>query len=301
MGLMTIPQTPKFYRQRFLLLLLKMAGGRLSKRDFQKLLFLSQKEAGFSYYDFVPYHDGTYSFQAQSDIESLTSLGWLEEKAESMGLLAEPEKYLSEDSLVGMEQFIEGFKEYRGPKLTNYVYKNYPYYAIHSQIAKDVLDAPSYEKICTEKAKRKRDIPSMYTIGYEGLSLEAYINRLIEYDVRLLCDIRHNPFSRKFGFSKAVLRRLLPKLGIKYSHLPDLGIPSESRQEVNSKADYARLFRDYREALPRKTGSLRSLESLFKEHKRMALTCYEKEYRSCHRHCLSDYLENERNIRVSHI
>ncbi len=77
---MTIPKIPKFYRQRFLLLLLEMAGGHLSKMDFQKLLFLSQKEAEFSYYDFVPYHYGCYSFQAQSDIELLESFGWLEEK-----------------------------------------------------------------------------------------------------------------------------------------------------------------------------------------------------------------------------
>jgi uncharacterized protein YwgA len=46
--------------------------------DFQKLLFLAHQEAGFSYYDFVPYYYGCYSFQAASDLETLKSLGWIE-------------------------------------------------------------------------------------------------------------------------------------------------------------------------------------------------------------------------------
>lgn len=90
---MTTPKIPKYYRQRFLLVLLEMSGSRLSKMDFQKLLFLSQKEAGFSYYDFVPYHYGCYSFQAQSDIELLETFGWLEDGLKSINLLAKPKTF----------------------------------------------------------------------------------------------------------------------------------------------------------------------------------------------------------------
>ena len=74
---MTWLRYPKCYRQRLILILLEKAGGALSKMDFQKLLFLLHQKAGFQYYDFVPYHYGSYSFQAASDIEALQATGWL--------------------------------------------------------------------------------------------------------------------------------------------------------------------------------------------------------------------------------
>jgi len=298
---MTMPKTPKFYRQRFLLLLLEMAGGSLSKMDFQKLLFLSQTEAGFSYYDFVPYHYGCYSFQAQSDIELLGSFGWIEEKPKSINLLAKPGVCLNDNDLDAIDQFIKRFKGYRGRKLVAYVYEHYPYYATRSKIAADVLDEALYKQVSKEQNKLTGKAKIVYTIGYEGLSFESYVNRLLKHDVRLLCDVRKNPLSRKFGFSKGVLSRLLPKLGIEYLHIPDLGIRSVMRQELNSPNDYAKLFRSYRKTLPQKTESLQLLERLFKEHKRIALTCYEREHHSCHRHCVSDYLEKKSDIRIRHI
>jgi len=298
---MTIPKTPKYYRQRFLLILLEMAGGRLSKMDFQKLLFLSQQEAGFSYYDFVPYHYGCYSFQAQSDIELMEKFGWLDEQPKSISLLAKPGACLKVDELNVIDQFTKQFDGVRGRKLVRYVYERYPYYATRSKIAGEVLDLASYKKVSNEKSKLTGKDKAVYTIGYEGISFEAYVNQLIKHDVRLLCDVRRNPLSRKFGFSKGVLSRLLPKLGIEYLHIPDLGIRSEMRQGLNSVEDYAILFRAYRKTLPQKTKSLQLLERLFEQHERIALTCFEKEHHSCHRHCVSDYLENNSNIRIRHI
>lgn len=298
---MANPKIPKFYRQRFLLFLLEMVGGSLSKMDFQKLLFLSQKEAGFSYYDFVPYHYGCYSFQAQSDIELLESFGWLEEKPRSINLLAKPKAFLHNDELAAIDQFTKQFKGYRGRKLVTYVYERYPYYATRSKMAADVLNEASYNKVSTEKNKLIGKTKVIYTIGYEGLSFESYINQLLKHDVRLLCDVRKNPLSRKFGFSKGVLSRLLPKLDIEYRHLPDLGIQSDMRNALNTADDYARLFKAYREELPQKEESLQLLEDLCDMHGRIALTCFEKVYDLCHRHCISDYLENNYNIKVCHI
>lgn len=298
---MTMPKTPKFYRQRFLLVLLEMSGGRLSKTDMQKLLFLSQTEAGFSYYDFVPYLYGCYSFQAQSDIELLSSFGWLEEKTDSIELLAKPDSSLNNCELVAMHQFTNRFKGYRGQKLVTYVYERYPYYATHSKIASKVLNESSYKIVRDEENKLKGKVKAVYTIGYEGSSFEEYANQLLRHDVRLLCDVRKNPLSRKFGFSKGVLGILLPKLGIEYLHMPDLGIRSEMRKELNTPDDYLRLFNVYRETLPQKEESLRLLETLFEKHERIALTCFEKEHNFCHRHCISDYLAIESNTRIVHL
>ena len=45
----------------------------------------------------------------------------------------------------------------------------------------------------------------LFTIGYEGISLETYINKLIINDVNVLCDVRKNAYSQKYGFSKQTL------------------------------------------------------------------------------------------------
>ncbi len=303
---MITPKIPKFYRQRFLLLLLEMAGGKLSKMDFQKLLFLSQQEADFSYYDFVPYQYGCYSFQAQSDIELLKSFGWLEEKpngrsSQNVHLLAKPKVGLKDDERDMMEKFIIRFKGVRGQKLMSYVYEHYPYYAIHSHIISEVLHNSSYKKVYAEKNKLKSKKNALYTIGYEGISFEFYINQLIKNDMSLLCDVRKNPLSRKFGFSKGTLSRILPTLGIEYLHLPNLGIHSDRRKKLNTPNDYAQLFKIYRATLPQQEDSLNLLVKLLKTHERIALTCFEKEHHFCHRHCVSDYLKNEHNIKVYHI
>jgi hypothetical protein len=296
-----MPKVPKYYRQRFLLALLEKSGGRLSKMDFQKLLFLSQQEAAFSYYDFVPYHYGCYSFQAQSDIELLESWGWLEESAKSINLLAKPPGCVNSHESAAIDEFTEQFKGHRGSKLLTYIYERYPYYATRSKIAVEVMDEGSYKKVKAEIRRLKGNVNVMYTIGYEGLSFERYVNQLLRHDVRLLCDVRHNPLSRKFGFSKGILSRLLPKLGIQYVHVPDLGIRSEMRRELNARDDYARLFNAYKKTLPEKENCLRLLEDLFAEHQRIALTCFEKEPSCCHRHCVSDFLAEERGIRVRHL
>lgn len=298
---MTTPKTPKFYRQRFLLLLLDAARGRLSRMDFQKLLFLSQKEAGFSYYDFVPYHYGCYSFQAQSDLDLLESVGWLEEKPRSIRLLQKPEEILSFDDRIALDRFSIRMEGCRGDDLLVYVYEHYPYYATRSKIAKKVLDEAAYRNVQTEQDKLKRKTNALYTIGYEGRSFESYVNCLLKHDVKLLCDVRQNPLSRKFGFSKGMLKGVLPKLGIAYRHLPELGIQSDLRQELHTAEDYTRLFKNYRATLADKTELLQLLQTLVGKHERIALTCFEKEHRRCHRHCISDYLQEYGHMRVCHL
>lgn len=65
----------------------------------------------------------------------------------------------------------------------------------------------------------------LFTIGYEGSSLDGYLNRLIKNNVRTLIDLRRNPLSRKYGFSKKTLAETVKKLGIDYVHIPELASP----------------------------------------------------------------------------
>lgn len=298
---MTRPRIPNYHRQRFLLVLLAQAGGTLSKIDFQKLLFLSQAEFETSHYDFVPFHYGCYSFQAQSDIELLESRGWLRTSGRDIQLLEKSNSCMSKVDRAKIEDFAKRFEAYRGKKLIKYVYEKYPYYAIKSRIAEDVLDGKAFQRVGNAKRELESNSSELFTIGYEGITLEKYINCLISNDVRVLCDIRINPLSRKFGFSKGTLGAILPKLGIEYVHIPELGISSQRRSGLETKADYALLFRGYKRALPLKLESLKILNELFDKNNRLALTCFEKEHDSCHRHCVSEYLENTRGIKALHL
>lgn len=298
---MTSPKIPKFHRQRFLLLLLQQAGGRLSKMDFQKLLFLSQQTTEFSYYDFVPYHYGCYSFQAQSDMELLEKFGWVIIGESGIGLLVQPSDWLNETEYSALRSFSEKMKDLRGRKLVSHVYEQYPYYAIQSRITEEILDKEASRKVSDAGRVVLSEEMRLFTIGYEGISFEGYINRLIKNDIRLLCDVRKNPMSRKFGFSKSNLSTLLPKLGIEYLHVPDLGIESKKRTDLNTEADYIQLLEEYRETLPDKRESLHMLEDMLTNYKRIALTCFEKEHESCHRHCVSDYMRREKGFGVYHL
>ncbi len=124
----------------------------------------------------------------------------------------------------------------------------------------------------------------LFTIGYEGKPLEAYVERLKEKGVNVLCDVRKDPVSRKPGFSKRKMEAALNEAGIAYEHLPELGIPKEERKQIQSEADRQELLDRYeREMLPQGEAGLERLEALLEEKGRVALTCYEADPEKCHR------------------
>ena len=142
---------------------------------------------------------------------------------------------------------------------------------------------------------------AIYTLGYEGLHFEDYVNKLIKKGVKLLCDVRRNPLSRKFGFTQRSLSNLLPKFDIEYLHLPELGIEAESRKHLDSKNDYKALFANYKKTLPSRRAGLDRIMEQLRKHKRIALTCFERNPQLCHRHCISDFLDRHNRITVRHL
>jgi len=65
----------------------------------------------------------------------------------------------------------------------------------------------------------------IFTFGYEGLSLKAFIARLKSAGIQTIIDVRANPLSRKPGFSKRALSSALHDAGIDYDHRPAMGCP----------------------------------------------------------------------------
>ncbi len=282
-----------YSRQKHLLSLLNAAGGNLSATDLQKLLFLhaerSESEPG---YQFVPHRFGCFSFQAAADRESLLDKGCLEPVADSgWQLSAKAKPFLPTQHANALRLFVTRTIPERGKTLIARVYREYPFYAIRSEIVDTVLPDDAERKAVRDAAPSENGT-GLFTIGYEGDSIDGYLNRLIRNNVHLLCDVRKNPLSRKTGFSKRQLAGYCEKVGIAYRHLPELGIPGSRRRELNSREDYDALFEEYeREDLPLAGNAIEELGRLLKEHKRIALTCFEKDHECCHRHCVAEAME----------
>jgi len=80
-------------------------------------------------------------------------------------------------------------------------------------------------------------------------------------------------------------------LGIRYEHLPELGIPSAERRNLRTQADYDALFDRYaRDHLPKQTDALATITDWIEGGEYVALTCYERHLSHCHRRCISTML-----------
>ncbi|GHU88794.1 hypothetical protein FACS189476_06530 [Spirochaetia bacterium] len=283
---------PVYKRQQFLLAFLHEIKGGCSATDLQKLIFLYTHDNGVSFYDFVPYKYGSYSFQLAQDIDTLHSIGWLEHIGTNISYTG-----YDSNSLFGYSasQF-KSIDNLRGNKLIKKVYIQHPYYAINSIKATALLNDNEMKTVRNTHAQLKQDGQVLFTIGYEGLSVETYINTLIQNDVHLLCDVRNNPLSRKFGFSKSNLGYFLQNVGIEYVHIPELGIISGKRKSLETKEDYDVLFGEYSETLSAKKRYLDDVHTLMQTKKRIALTCFEHDPQFCHRHVIRDNLVKEHHL-----
>jgi uncharacterized protein (DUF488 family) len=292
-----------FTRRKILLALLEACGSELTNTDMEKLLFAYCAENRQNYYDFFPYKFGCFSFHSYQDKRVLTKQGFLAEKDSFK--LKNHQSHLcnvASDERKRIELFAQRTRNLRGKKLIRYIYVNYPYYASRSEIKKKVLD--TQELLAVEASANSDQSICLMTIGYEGLTIDAYINKLIRHNITLVIDVRRNPISMKYGFSKTRFRDYLDRAGIKYEHIPALGINSSQRKNLNTKKDYKALFKKYSsESLPQRGEELCQIHKLINERKRVALTCFEAEPQSCHRHKITDYLQSEKtwNIPIKHI
>jgi len=278
-----------FYRRKLILALLQAFGGNLEKINLQKLLFLLCSRQQAPEYEFVPYLYGCYSHSAKADLVTMTKKEILLEDQVSY-YKKDKKDYLSalkESDRLLVNQIYVQYHKMDGHDLMRYTYVHFPYYAINSSVAKDLLTKNQIEKIVSERPHVEGYI--LYTIGYEGISLESYLNKLIKSDIRVLVDVRNNPISQKFGFSKPLLMRYCASLNIEYMHYPEVGIQSAFRQELKTQADYDNLFEEYKDQTLTRTLSIQqSILNLLTEKQRIALTCFEANINQCHRKHLAE-------------
>lgn len=284
--------------------MLEVFGNELEKIRLQKLLFLLSKNQDKPEYDFIPYKYGCYSFSANADLTAMVNKGMLKE-SETIFAKNDEIEYFKTLKLIDQKKILE-LKECYGKmnanSLMKHTYINFPFWAIKSLKAKEILDEKYYVKVLN--AIPKTDKTTLFTIGYEGISLEEYLIRLVRNDVKILIDVRRNPLSMKFGFSKTLLQRYCNALDIEYLHFPEVGIESDKRQELNNQSDYDKLFENYKECnIPKTLETQNKILDLLKSKKRIALTCFEANICQCHRKHLAEALSSSQSFSfdVKHI
>ena len=124
----------------------------------------------------------------------------------------------------------------------------------------------------------------LFTIGYEQATPAAVMGELKRARIKLLVDTRAVAASRRPGFSKRQLAAALDEQGIGYVHLQKLGTPAEGRQAARS-GDLDALWRIYDKHIKgtQAQEALDELLALIKSGKRVALLCYCRDPKSCHR------------------
>ena len=294
-----------YNRRKVLLALLQCFDNKLDKIRLQKLLFLlTETQKDTRAYHFIPYKYGCFSFQANADLNTLCKYGIVEEnerewvKTDNVDYIAVL-KNSDHKALI----FIRKFYGHLEPdQLIRLTYRKFPYYTINSKIAHQHLS--NDEIACLPDFSSGAQSRILFTIGYEGISLEEYINRLIKNNVRVLCDVRKNALSMKYGFSKRQLVNACTGTGITYTHFPQVGIQSNRRKNLNSQQAYDTLFLDYKKTNLTSTIDVqRNILTVLQKSRRIALTCFESNINQCHRKHLADSLYKLSNFqfKIRHI
>jgi len=139
----------------------------------------------------------------------------------------------------------------------------------------------------------------LFTIGYEQAKPAAVMRELKQAKIDLVVDTRAVAASRRPGFSKRQLAAALAEEGIGYVHLQKLGTPAEGRQAARA-GDYDRLWKIYDKHMQQAESqqALGELLALIKSKKRIALLCYCRDPKTCHRSRIVAQVKKRARIKV---
>jgi hypothetical protein len=139
----------------------------------------------------------------------------------------------------------------------------------------------------------------IYTIGYGGRDLDAFIADLRRYDIGYVVDVRTAPYSRfKPEYSKDALAAALEAAGIRYLFMGDQlgGRPDDPACYVDGKVDYEQV-----KTRPFYQAGLARIQQAFTQQLRVALMCSEGKPEQCHRSKLIAASLTALDIPVAHI
>jgi len=290
-------------RQKTILALLSQAGRPFSPTVFVKLIFLLRHETMLNkdttFYDFVPYKYGPFSFALYRELATLRRNGYVTPDEEGVAL-SEQNITISQEKAAELPAAVRGavgeilsrYGRKSQAALLDDVYCRYPWYATRSERA----DLRPKSSTCSEPPAR-----AVYTAGYEGKSIDLFFCCLLKQGIQLIIDVRATPLSRRYGFSKRGLSDIGKRLGIDYRHTPALGIPGKYRSGLTDYDSYQRLLDRYeRKMLPKLENEICAVSDLMQQTPAVLL-CLEKDARCCHRSRLAVAISRKSGMEVVHL
>ncbi|MDY0248008.1 DUF488 domain-containing protein [Methanosarcina mazei] len=282
------------HRQRALLYTIdKLHERGLSSRFMiVKSLFLSSHvekiDKLIKFYHFFPHHYGPFSNVCYSDISRLQKEGYILEKEKKFELTEKGKEALKGIDPKATLKINRVVKKFNSDKeIMEYVYRKFPDYTIKSKLLP-----------CQDVNMRD---PGLFTVGYEGRDVDLFLNILIKNDIDVLIDVRKNPFSMKFDFTKNSLKNYLEHSEIRYLHIPELGIEGEKRKDLLTLKDYEKLFEDYQKTTIKDNPELLDKITELSRSHRVALMCFEADVNMCHRGVIARNITQKENVEVLNI
>jgi len=145
------------------------------------------------------------------------------------------------------------------------------------------------------------DVPTLWTIGYQGTIVDRLIAALHAVGVTMVIDVRELPLSRRAGFSKRVLAASLAEGGVGYTHLKALGTPKDGRVAAH-QGDYARFWSIVDEKLRSPEADFALLQAAdIARRQPSALLCVEADPLVCHRTRVAEALAGRFGFRIEDI
>lgn len=249
---------------------------------------------GTSFYQFVPYLMGPFSFCLYQEVSGLVRDGYLadtEVNGEGAWQIVEdvdrPDGDLAQAMRDDIARVVERFVNASTDILLDYVYERFPWFTVNS----------------AKRKLRRRPVsaPAVFTVGYEGRLVDGLLNLLVRAGAERVLDVRSNPVSRRYGFHGRTLNRLCRSLQIEYLHFPELGIEPALRRNLNSSAAYEALFARYdQNTLRRETAALAKVAALMLERPSVLL-CMEADPSRCHRARLAKAIARTTGLTIRHL
>jgi uncharacterized protein (DUF488 family) len=139
------------------------------------------------------------------------------------------------------------------------------------------------------------------TIGYEGATIERFLEALIDAEITCLVDVRAVPVSRKKGFSKRQLEQRLAEVGIRYVSLKGLGDPKPGRDaaRAGNYNDFRRIYRRHLETDVAQVDLKAVLELAYADN--ICMLCYEKNPTECHRSLVAGEMRRLGGLEIDHL
>lgn len=141
---------------------------------------------------------------------------------------------------------------------------------------------------------------TVFTIGYEGLDIDAFMSLLNGQGLETVVDIRELPLSRKPGFSKKALASVLNISGLEYVHMVDLGCPKPVRDRYREDGSWKHYTEGFLEHLKTQEVAIAELSDLVSSSN-CALLCYEADFNLCHRSMVANAVRDYCGAGVEHI